>query len=230
MRIRMVYKLLAAVVFLCTSAYPNTLGKCLFSYWEPPAVEGTGTTTIYLIDLSSGVTTSLCRLANFEATSAVVDPGWDKAVITGSEPQKSEKSFLLSFDSAAGVLECHVSDIIEGIHEDNRKWSHGRGENKTIVIARTRCGGEFVGSADIWFSLGDLHYEGVSLGDRVLNSIDYSVKNGAFVYFIRGEERLNRISLQIRYPDGEIVNSFELPSAVKAVDPLGTNINLLYVE
>jgi hypothetical protein len=163
-------------------------------------------------------------------TSAVVDPGWDEALIRGSGSENSKKAFLLSFDSDAGVLECRVSGIIDGIHQENGEWPNGRDETKTITIARTRCGGEFVGTVDIWFSLGDIHYEGVNLGERVLNGIDYSVKNAAVVYFIRGNKKPDRISLQIKYPKGEIANSFELPSAVKADDLLGTNIKLLCIE
>lgn len=230
MRFLIVLSFFPAFIISLNVAHSDTLGKCLFSYWEVRDSEKGGTSTIYLADLSTGKVTSLCRLANFEAVSAAADPRWYEAVIRGSYSENGNAAFLLRFFVVGESLNCRVSDISGGISEEDGKMPYDRNETKTLVVARTSCGGEFVGSVEIWFSLGYRHYEAVDLGDRVLESIDYSEKSDVFVYFTRGEENNNRIFVNVRCPSGEIANSFGLPSEVMAVDALGTNIKLLYVE
>lgn len=230
MRFLMALSFFPAFTIPLNAAYSDTLGKCLFSYCELRDYDNGLTSTVYLVDLSTGEVTLLCRLPNFKAFSAAAGPGWHEAVIHGSYLENGDAVLLLRFSVVGESPSCSVSDISGVAPGERGKTPYDRNETRKLVVARTSCGGAFVGSVDIWFSSGDRHYEELDLGAGVLDSIDYSKKSDAFVYFTQAGGDSERIFVNVRYPSGEMANSFPLPYEVKAVGALGANIKLLYVE
>lgn len=211
-------------------AYPNTFGKCLFSYRPPGDAVEEGVTAVYLAEFNTRKVTSLCRLENFEAIMAVPCREWRCVVIRGVSKVNGNDPVGLRVYLGAESTYYTFFDPLDRAYEEDYEMPYEAAGLMVLAVARTISGGEYVGTTDVSVYLSGRASQTLNLGERVLESIEYSRESDAIVYLKRGEEEPSRIFLNVRYFGGEIGDSLELPPEVKAEDALGTNIKLLYVE
>lgn len=309
----------SAVLIPAGTAYPNTLGKCIFSYQVPGYPPDDALTKVYITDLDTADVSLLCRIENFKVTAAAADSEWRNIIFGGlalfdrvetselriyiikppskrpevvwevdnavlktlsvvfdpyarvfyvgnggcyldsgelkeatyiykfepgrglfAELEKNEGFFIFTGTAYDGYLFIRsfegeamgygVLDPFDRPISNDLKIPYEKAGAYVLMTARTKVGDEILGTTDIVVYFYDRGRQIYNLGKQVLDSIVYSAKSHVFIYFTRGEENPNRIFLNVRYPDGALVNTIGLPPEVTAEDALGTNIRLLYVE